>query len=281
MRAHKNDEKRANVAQAIIPLKALLFRLSLLFLIILSLGIIVISKFDNALTDGLRTKTVDAVVPVLSALSSPVAAYGSIKESLHNLFFIYQENRRLRNENMQLSRVQAVAIELEAENKRLKNLLNYLPEKGGSFMTARVVGDTGGPYGKTVLINSGKNSGVKKGQIVTNSKGLVGRVFKVGNNSTRILLISDLASRVPVITEISRERALLTGDNDNMPKLNHLPHNSKVAIGEKVVTSGDGEFFPAEIPVGIIHSISGKTVTVEPLVDWGRLEYITITDYND
>lgn len=274
-----NDEKRAVVTQAIIPLKALLFRLSLVFLLLLSFAIIIVSKVDTKATENIRAKTMDIVVPVLSVLSSPVNAYHSMKQSLGEMVFIYQENSLLREENEKLRRLKMVAVELDAENKRLKNLINYLPDHGTSYMTARVVGETGGPYSRTAIISSGSNAGIKNGQIVTNSQGLVGRIFEVGTNSSRILLITDINSRVPVMTEESRERAVLAGSNTETPRLDHLPKDTNTKVGERIITSGDGEFFPAGIAVGVVQKADKKSFLVKPMVDWGRLEYVTIADY--
>jgi len=279
MRRSKNNEKRATIAQAVLPVRAIIFRLSLIILIVISLALVIIGKIDTRVTEKIRTQITDTIIPVLSGLSSPAQAYRSIKVAIHNTIFVFQENENLRQENEQLDRLKSVAIELESENARLRKLLHYLPDKNVAFMTARVVGDAGGPYNRSVIINSGSENGIKNGLVVINSQGLVGRIYEVGDNSARILLITDINSRVPVMTEVSRERAVLTGNNNELPRLNHLPSDTQIKEGDKVVTSGDGEFFPAGITVGVVHTLNNKYVSVQPAVDWSRLEYITIADY--
>ncbi len=277
----KKYKKSSNssILQAVIPIKALLGRMSIVFFILAAIAIIALGKINPDLVSKTRTKLADITLPVLSALSSPAQSYQSIKDGLHNIVFVYQENHQLRQQNASLARLKEVTVALEAENRRLRELLSYLPEPGVEFMTARVVGDTGGSYNRSALINAGAAYGVKDGQVVTNKEGLVGRVVETGDNSARILLITDLNSRIPIITQYSRERAILAGTNSNMPKLVHFPRDSKIKPGERIVTSGDGVLFPPEVPVGVVHSVTNKSIYIKPFVDWGRLEYVTITEY--
>ena len=91
-----------------------------------------------------------------------------------------------------------------------------------------------------------------------------------------MLLISDLNSRIPVVAEKSRVRAILAGDNSGQPKLAFLPPNAKLEVGDRIVTSGHGGVFPAGLPVGQIAGISDGLIRVQPFADFDRLEYVRI-----
>ena len=93
------------------------------------------------------------------------------------------------------------------------------------------------------------------------------------------MLLTDLNSRVPVIVESSRYRAVLAGDNSDRPRLIFLPTNAKVGIGDRIVTSGHGGMFPPGLAVGIVSAVSDGEILIEPFVDFGRVEFVSILRY--
>jgi rod shape-determining protein MreC len=105
-------------------------------------------------------------------------------------------------------------------------------------------------------------------------------VTDVGDRSARILLITDLNSRIPVMIESTRERAVLAGDNSNEPRLIYLRQGASVSPGDRVVTSGHGNTWPPGMPVGVVTAIGDRGVLVQPYVDWSRLEFIRLLDLN-
>ena len=135
------------------------------------------------------------------------------------LWDIRAENARLREENERLRRWQSIALALDAENQRLKANLRWIPDPAPSYVTARVVADAGGVYAKAVLLSVGPNHGIRKGEIALDERGLVGRVTEVGARTARVLLITDLNSRIPVILENSRGHAILVGTDGPRPRL--------------------------------------------------------------
>lgn len=265
--------------QAVIPLKILLNRLSFFLFLCASLTIIIIGRSDRVAMENFRASVVDSVTPVLAVLASPIKAVAEVKESSKKMLLVYEENKLLKQENKRLGRIQAMAERLEIENRRLKELLHFIPDATVSYIAARVVTGTSGPYTRSAIISAGKSENIKKGSVVVNDDGLVGRIIEVGSRSSRILLITDINSRVPVITGVSGERGIISGKNSEILILDHLPLDSEVKEGEKIVTTGDGSGFPPGIPVGIIESVSNKAVTVKPYVSWNRLEYVSVADY--
>ena len=126
----------------------------------------------------------------------------------------------------------------------------------------------------------GKLDGIATGQAVIGADGLVGRVVEAGQGSARVLMLTDINSRVPVISESSREKSIAAGNNSETLSLDYVATGSEMKVGERLLTSGDGGVFPPGIPVGIISSIQNGNVLVEPVTDWSRLEYISAVDYH-
>jgi rod shape-determining protein MreC len=147
-------------------------------------------------------------------------------------------------------------------------------------VAARVVADAGGPFVHTVLVDAGAERGVVKGMAAVNERGLVGRVIEVGRRSARILLLTDFNSRVPVMVEPARDQAILAGDNAREPALVFLPLHPRMAVGQRVVTSGRDGVLPPGLAVGRISAIDDDKVTVAPVVDWERLEYVRLLEYS-
>ncbi len=174
---------------------------------------------------------------------------------------------------------QAAALRLEAENKNLRDLLNYVPGPEPSFITARVIADTGGAFAHSLILNAGVRDGVAKGQAAMTGDGLVGRVAGAGSRSARILLITDLNSRIPVLVGTERIRAILAGNNSDRPRLIHLLSGETVSADDRIVTSGHGGAFPFGLPVGVVASVSDGGIGVEPYVERNRLEYVRLLDF--
>ena len=157
---------------------------------------------------------------------------------VRELAALREENAGLREDKVRLLQWQTVARRLEAETKALRALLNFVPGPEASYVTARVIGDTGGAFAHALVLNAGFRAGVRKGQAVVTGDGLVGRVAGVGTRSTRVILITDMNSHIPVLVERTRTRAILAGDNSEVLRLIRLPPGAEVSPGDRVVTSG-------------------------------------------
>ncbi len=159
--------------------------------------------------------------------------------------------RELENEVRDLARYKEAAISMADRLESYEDMLNLLGEPPEKGVTARVTAETDGPFAQTVLANAGRLQGVEPGGIAVNEGGLVGRVIHLGQRSSRILLLSDYNSRLPVVGEVSGVRAILYGDNDeNVGKIGDLPEDSEFIERERILTSGDGGLFPRGLVVG-------------------------------
>jgi len=260
-------------------LRLLAQRFAFLALVLASFALMLLGKADTILVERLRVFIDDGLSPVLQVLSRPASAVHSVVDAVHDLAALRAENVRLAEENARLMHWQTVARELDNENKALRSQLNYAPDPDSAFITARVFGDTGEAFGRSMLISAGTREGVRKGQAVIAGENLVGRIVEVGDRTARVLLLTDTSSNIPVVIEGTRAKAILAGDLSDRPRLNLLLSSSNASIGSRVVTSGHGGAFPPGMPVGVIASIQGDQVRVEPFVHRYQLEYVTVVDY--
>ena len=261
------------------PLKVLAQRFTFLGLVALSVGLMILGKAETPFVEQFRTVVTDAFVPVLAALSRPIATVSDFSDKISDIMNVYADNQRLREENDRLLRWENVARQLETENSSLHKLLRLPPDAPVSYVTARVVSDAAGMFVRSVLVTAGSRDGVGKGQAAITGEGLVGRVGEVGERSARILLLTDLNSEVPVELQDGRVRAILGGDNSDQPKLLYLTPDAHPQVGDRVVTSGHGGVFPPGLPVGVVSSVSDNVVRVKPFVEFHRLDYVRLVDY--
>lgn len=164
----------------------------------------------------------------------------------------------LEAEVRELSRYKAAAISMAERLEAYENILNLMGEPPVRGVTARVTAESDGPFAQTLLANAGRAQGVEPGAIAVNEGGLVGRVIQLGELSSRILLITDFNSRVPVMGEVSGVRAILYGGRDGLGSLTDLPERSGFIEGERILTSAEGGAFPRGLVVGEARLLSGE-----------------------
>jgi rod shape-determining protein MreC len=248
-------------------------------LILLSVAVIVLGKADQSVFESLRAKLTDDAAPALDALSRPLAAATAAVDRVRGVVTMYQDNLRLVQENERLLQWQQIALKLSTDNRELRGLLKTVPETAVSYVTARVIANSGGGYVRTVMVNAGSEQGLARGQAVVSGEGLTGRLTEVGSRAARVLLITDLNSRIPVIVESTRANAVLAGDNSPRPRLTFVGDRNALKIGERIVTSGEGGIFPPGLPVGVIAALDANGAAVEPFVELSQLGYVLVVDY--
>jgi rod shape-determining protein MreC len=261
------------------PVKAWIQRSALLLLVTAAIALMLLGRTQSGVVEQARALVADAVAPILDFASRPISGTVDALENAQNLMALAKENADLREANRRLRSWQAVAYRLEAENGALRELLRMVPDPQSRYVTARVVADNGGAFVRSVLVNAGARDGVVQGQAAVTGEGLAGRVAQVGGRSAQVLLLTDMNSRIPVMLAHSRERAMLAGNNTNRPALLYLGPRSRVEPGDRVLTSGDGGVFPAGLPVGVVAASDDGTVRVQPFVDWDRMEYLRLIDF--
>lgn len=257
-------------------------------LLVFAFALLGVGQMKPDVTESVRIRIVDFFAPVIDAMARPSTTLNRVTAQARDLFDVHAENERLRAENARLLQWQSAVLATQSENRELRGLLNFKAEPASSSITARVIGDTGQPFVRSLIITAGRRDGVREGMAAMAGEGLVGRVIEVGEWSSRILLITDPSSRIPVMlvvapqgdAETGGDRGILAGEDTARPKLLYLPNDTGVTRGMRVVTSGHGGVFPPQIPVGIVHTAEHGVVTVAPVVDLGRINYVRLIDFS-
>ncbi|MBU0859716.1 MAG: rod shape-determining protein MreC, partial [Alphaproteobacteria bacterium] len=207
-------------------------------------------------------------------------AASSYVRAVTGLAALQAENIRLQSENQRLREWYQTALQLETQNNALESLLNVSAGPQSGFVTARIIADSGNAYVRSMLVLAGQDNNVTKGNPVLAAEGLVGRVIEAGDKAARILLLTDMNSRIPVMVEGKNWRAILAGTNDDMPLLAHLPPEAlkDMSEGLRIVTSGHGGLFPFGLPIGELVKTEHGEWRVRPYADVERLVFVRIIE---
>lgn len=254
-------------------------RILLGLVVLVSVFLLILWRSDNPRLERLRLSLADRLVPAMSLVNQPLVFASEISRDYRNFFDLYSQNRELRREIQRLRAWRGTARQLEEENAQLRALNNVRLAPHATFVTGDVIADSGGPFLQSALVNVGARDGVVDGSAAVDGNGLVGRVVGVGQHATRLLLLTDFSSRVPVLVQPSGRRAILAGDATSAPVLEFLENPDQVNPGDPVRTSGDGGVFPPDLPVGRLIALPGGTWRVALSADYARLEFVRLLRY--
>ena len=271
--------QKTGIVALLQPIRTVLARFAVISLMIVAFGLMLVGKAEVVVVDRTRAAVINVTAPILDALSRPIASSVAAYHHVTGLFNAYDENQTLRAEIARLKSLDQNTGKLAAENAMLRSLDRFVPDGAVNFVSARVVGEGGGPFVRSVLINAGSRDGLARDQAVVTGDGLIGRLTDVGDRASRVLLLTDLNSRVPVVIEETRERAILAGDNSERPTLAYLPPDARVTSGQRVVTSGNGGVLPPGLPIGIVQVGRDGVPRVQPFVAWNKLEFVRVVDF--
>ncbi len=231
---------------------------------------------------GVTREVSDAVsAPVTGVVSAPLHWLGSLSGAVGNYFFAVSENRRLRQELEAAAALEQEVRSLRDLNERYSALLGLQTNPPIPMVSARVVADARGPFANTRLANAGSERNIRIGNPVMSERGLVGRVVGVTRGASRILMLTDIASRTPVMVDRTNARAILTGDGGPNPKLDYLRGQDPVKEGDRIVTSGDGGLMPRGLPVGVaVRGVDGAWRVVLS-ADSGAVDFVRVLLFED
>ena len=258
------------------PVRRLLLALVLAFLV----AVVIFWRIDNPRAEHFRLFIIDQIVPKIEWVLVPVSRMSRIVEDFRSYVELYEQNQELRKELRQMKAWQETAIRLDQENARLKDLNNVQLDREFSYITSLVLVDSGGPFQQSVLINIGSDDGVKDGWAALDGLGLVGRVSGVGKETSRVILLTDSNSWIPVEIVPSNSRVFLAGDNSRTPPLVFADGQFDIRTGDRVITTGDGDVFPPGLPVGVVFLDASKQLRVKPAADLDRLEFLRIVRFS-
>ena len=252
-----------------------------LFLVLLCLLLVFLGKLDLIAIRNFKAFLSDFLAPITYAFNKPVKEIAGVFEEVKSTGFLRDENIRLKSEIRRLKVLNSKVASNELELLELRELLKSIPKNKNKIVTGRALTAPGGVFANTVLINAGRTDGIKIGQPAISSLGLVGYVVNVSLNSSRILLIIDINSMIPVYLTESNWPAVVQGQNGKLLKIRFLSSEATLVEGESIETSGHGGRLPAGINIGnVVKSFSGNYF-VKPTIDFHRITYISIiTNFN-
>lgn len=252
-------------------------RLAVGCLILILLCIFVLWRIDSPRAERVRAQLVDWVVPNFDWAFVPVTEAINLARGFQSYAALQRQNGDLRDELRQMQAWREAALQLEQENAKLLDLNKVRLDPALTVVTGQVLADSGSPFRQSVLLNvGGLRDGIMDGWAVTDGLGLVGRISGVGERSSRVLLLTDSASRVPVTIQPSGQRSVLSGDNSALPALDFIESPEEVRPGDRVISSGDGRVFPAGLLVGDVVLARDGRLRLRLAADYERLEFLRV-----
>lgn len=254
-------------------------RIELVFSIALCLVLLVTSKVNKRFTDDIAMFFVDISTPIVKVSSAPFNKLISSLSNLDELINAKSENKILREENERLKSIYIKSLNINEENKELKDLVKFVGVRSAKYHVARFIGYSHQLYSHNAFIDGGAKAGIKEDNIVTGKNSLIGRVVQVGADKSRVLLVTDINSRIPIITSKSRVRGVLAGNNTDLMEVLYLDNNHGISAGDMVFTSGDGDSLPPGILVGVVKKVNQNYVAVKMVEDINNLNVVAVLEY--
>ena len=251
-------------------------RFSLFALVILSIIFIFFETIEAKPLNYLRSFIKDTIYRGTLVVSTPSRTANSFFDYIDEHMSLYGNYEELKIENNKLKDSISKSDFLELENTQLRKLIDEQIASPSNLVSARVMIDKQSPYLNSFIINIGSNKNVKNGMAVLDGKNFVGRIVDVNFFSSRVLLVSDLNSKIPVIIEPSGHHAILSGRGTNEPTLEYFPENHAFQDGDKVYTSGKEGIFSPGIPIGEI-KIEKDVIKTSLFSDLSQITFINIT----
>ena len=255
-----------------------LSNISLSILFVLTFLLIFFNKTDHFIIYQIKSKSLDVINPISKAISYPIRTTVNTINSIKDLRFVQQENLKLKEEIIRLKKWQTLSIKNFRENKAYKKLLNSTSNNYKVVKTAVVTSQSPNIYSKTIVINAGRNHQVNNNFAVVNERGLVGKVLSASINNSKILLINDQNSSIPVKLMDQNFFAIMNGSSDGKYLISAFIKDDKMPnIGDILVTSGNANILPKDILVGKIIGINNdKSIIALPFVDLSNLEFVQV-----
>ena len=250
-------------------------RFSLFVLIVLSILLIFLETYKTKPLNYFRALVKDTIYRGALVVSTPLKAISNINKYISEHANLYRNYKKLQNENNELKNDISKSNFLELENSQLRKLIEEQVSSSKKIVSARVMMDKQSPYLNSYIINIGNNKKIKNGMEVLDGKNFIGRTVDVNFFSTRVLLVSDLNSKIPVVVEPSGNHSILSGRGINLPTLEYLPVKHNVKNGDKIYTSGREGIFSPGIPIGEV-KIENNIIEVLLFSDLDQVTFVHV-----
>ncbi|MDV7269295.1 rod shape-determining protein MreC [Thioclava sp. A2] len=251
-------------------------RILIAVLILLLTAVFLFWRIDSPRAERLRAKFIDRFVPTFDWAMVPVTKAIDMIASFQSYTRIYEQNQELRRELRRIESWEEAAVQLEQQNAKLRALNNLRLDPKLTSISGVVLTDSGSPFHQSVMLNIGGRDGIVDGWAAVDGLGLVGRISGVGDATSRVLLLTDSSSRIPVTIMPSGQRAIVSGDNSRFPPVEFLVNPELVRPGDRVISSGDGGVFPTGLPVGEVMETRDGRLRVRLKADYEQLDFVRV-----
>lgn len=219
--------------------------------------------------------------PLYQLERSAAYLFESIASPFRHIFFIRDENHRLRTEIKALRIIEEASRELMLENVRLQSMLDFREASPTSYIAARVIFSGIRQWPEILVLDKGSLDGIRKDMAVRTPEGLAGKVTEVAPNFSRVLSLTDVRFSASVRLQDTRVEGVLTGRGDSSSSLKYISAERDVKAGALLITSGLDGVFPKGIPVGTVRSVSKGDelflkIDVTPIIEPSRIEEVLI-----
>ena len=259
-------------------------KFSLLSLIILSIFIIFLSSLDAKIIRIVKSGINEFIYRGSSVISAPEKIFKNLNYEIKDHVNLYTYSKKLEKELNQFKSKKISLDILQFENQKLREQLDdYLVSTEVIF--SKIIIDNKSPYLRSFIINKGSKDGIKNGMVVLDQKYLVGKVIEVNFATSRVLLVSDINSNIPITISPGNLLAIATGTGKNQAKVNFLKkiHFDKISNESLVYTSGTGGLIKSGVPVGKISDFdpnADEDINIELFSDFSQLQYVSVTSFN-
>jgi rod shape-determining protein MreC len=260
-------------------------QLPLAIVIALAVVVVLLGKAQGGLFDKARAHVTDMMAPVLEKVRAPVAGFDRFIGSIGEIFSVYEQNLKLKEENARLRQWRNVAIVLQGRVTRYQTMLHAVPDPQMNRVLARVIGRASRPFLQTMILDAGRDNHALPGQAVMDARGMIGRIYLTGRRTSWVILLTDLNSRIPVTIapasgKTGSVQALMTGDNSALPTLDMVSRTVTLHAGDQVTSSGNGGLLPAGLPVGTVMPNGAGGWRVALLADAAASQDVEILNFS-
>ena len=254
-------------------------RFSLVVLLVISVAFIVLGKINFGPINYLKVGINEIVYRTSFITSIPEKYISYSFRAIEDHLNIYKNYNLIEEELKKLKNKKYETNFLQSENKRLKKILEDITYSSNAVI-AKVLIDKQSPFLKSIIINKGSNNDLKKGMAVLSDNYLIGKIVEVNYSTSRVLLLSDLNSRIPVSIEPGSIQSILTGDGKNSGIIQYTKNNTQINTDSIIYTSGTGGLLKPGIPVGKIYNIENQNL-VDFFLDFTQLRYVQVSSYEE
>ncbi|MBC6407420.1 MAG: rod shape-determining protein MreC [Rhodobacteraceae bacterium] len=249
-------------------------------LVLCLVGVFLVWRIDSPRIERLRAQVIDRTVPAMQWAMGPISGAVDLIRDYQGYTRLVQQNQDLRRELQQMKAWKEAAMQLEQENARLLDLNNLRLPPRLTYVSGVILADSGSPFRQSVLLNIGARDGLIEGWATMDGLGLVGRIAGVGESTSRVILLTDTTSRIPAVIQPSGQTALISGNNTTAPWIEFVENPDQVRPGDRILTTGDGSVFPANLLIGRVALDPQQRLRAQLAADYGRLKFLRVLRYD-